>query len=266
MKAAVLALIMAPAIVYSSPCWKDAYGRGVGKVITACRDGQEKNGALCYPLCKPGYYGVGPVCWQPCPGGFRDDGAFCYKPEAYGRGAGYAIWSEGKCNRENSQGCEKWGAMWYPKCRENFHNVACCICSPNCPSGMTDIGISCAKDSYGRGAGEVLTCEKGLEMSGALCYPPCNSGYHGNGPVCWQQCPAGKADCSALCTDTVDACTDQVKSIVAGVTALAVAAAAAIVGQKIDIMELIKSMGGLAGDLAQGICERPKFVEFQNLL
>ena len=44
-------------------CWKQAYGRGVGKVITACPDGKEKDGALCYPICRDGYYGVGPVCW-----------------------------------------------------------------------------------------------------------------------------------------------------------------------------------------------------------
>ena len=115
-------------------CWKQAYGRGVGKAISACPSDKEKDGALCYPYCRDGYYGVGPVCWQDCPSGFRNDGAYCYKPDSYGRGAG----SIHKCD-----GCEKWGALWYPKCRENFHNVACCVCSPDCPEGMTDIGISC---------------------------------------------------------------------------------------------------------------------------
>ena len=99
---------------------------------------------------------------------------------------GYAIWNEDKCKRENPDlGCEKWGAIWYPKCRANFHNVACCICSPDCPPGQTDIGISCAKDSYGRGAGYPLKCKPDQEMSGLLCYPPCKEGYSGNGPVCW---------------------------------------------------------------------------------
>jgi len=114
--AAVLMLLV-PATLASN-CWKDAYGRGVGKVITACRDGQEKNGALCYPNCRAGFYGVGPVCWQYCADGFRDDGAFCYKPDAYGRGVGYALWNEDDCRRDNpTLGCEKWGAIWYPKCR-----------------------------------------------------------------------------------------------------------------------------------------------------
>ena len=49
-------------------CWKDSYGRGVGKPISACdaSKGLEKSGALCYPKCKeatPSYYGIGPVCW-----------------------------------------------------------------------------------------------------------------------------------------------------------------------------------------------------------
>lgn len=30
-------------------CWKDAYGRGAGKVISTCAAGLEKAGALCYP-------------------------------------------------------------------------------------------------------------------------------------------------------------------------------------------------------------------------
>lgn len=44
-------------------CWIDAYGRGVGKPLSACRGGEAKDGLLCYPVCNDGYYGVGPVCW-----------------------------------------------------------------------------------------------------------------------------------------------------------------------------------------------------------
>ena len=246
-----------PLYVAGSPCWKNAFGRGVGKVINSCRKGDEKSGALCYPLCKEGFYGVGPVCWQNCPGEFRDDGAYCYKPSSYGRGAGYPIWDESECNADNSElGCEKSGALWYPKCKANFHNVACCVCSPDCPSGTTDIGISCQKDSYGRGAGTPLICEPGLEMSGALCYPPCKAGYNGYGPVCWQSCrDAGKADCSALCTDTADACTDQVKSIAGSVVSLAVMTAAAITGGDIDVSKGVESLGAVAKDLSNGVCQ-----------
>jgi hypothetical protein len=124
-----------------------------------CPKGYEKSGALCYPECKAGYKGAGPVCWESCPGGFRDDGAFCAKPAPYGRGAGYALWDKGKCEREHGQ-CEQHGLLHYPKCRTGFHPAGCCICSPNCPAGMTDIGVSCAKRSYGRGVGQPLESVK----------------------------------------------------------------------------------------------------------
>ena len=141
---------MIPSNADVETCWLKAEGRGVGKPISTCPADKEKDGALCYPFCRDGYNGVGPVCWQNCPDEFRNDGAFCYKPKSYGRGAG----SIHECDN-----CEKWGALWYPKCRDNFHNVGCCVCSPDCPSGMTDIGISCSKDSYGRTAGTPLTCK-----------------------------------------------------------------------------------------------------------
>lgn len=129
----------------------------------SCNDDEEKDGALCYPKCKAGYTGVGPVCWQNCPSKFRDDGAFCAKPDSYGRGAGYP-WKFGdpidslkpakkRCERAHDQGCEKEGAIYYPKCNRGFKAVGCCVCSPVCENGMTDIGVSCAKGSYGRGAG-----------------------------------------------------------------------------------------------------------------
>jgi len=180
-------------------CWLRSYGRGVGKPISVCKDGLDQNGLLCYPKCQDGFSGAGPVCWQKCQDGFRDDGMFCFKPQPYGRGAGYPIWSEGRCNGDNSQGCEKHLAMWYPKCKPGFHAVGCCVCSPNCMEGQTDIGISCGKKAYGRGVGEPLTCAKGLELSGAICYPPCSNGYKGIGPVCWGSCPAGYNACGALC-------------------------------------------------------------------
>jgi hypothetical protein len=97
------------------------------------------------------------VEWQakiPCPSGFRNDGAYCFKPAPYGRGAGYP-WKFGdglndkgmykRCEKANKQGCEKNGAIVYPKCKPGYFNVGCCTCSPKCPSNMKDIGISCHK-------------------------------------------------------------------------------------------------------------------------
>ena len=68
-RAVAFALLLSGAIASNSTvCWKGSYGRGVGKVIHACRKGYVKSGALCYPPCDddatPKFHGVGPVCWQ----------------------------------------------------------------------------------------------------------------------------------------------------------------------------------------------------------
>ena len=75
---------------------------------------------------------------------------------------------------------------------------------------MTDIGISCAKDSYSRAAGTPLTCEKGLELHGALCYPPCEHGAVGVGPVCWGKCPPSTKECGSLCLGEDEICSEYV--------------------------------------------------------
>jgi hypothetical protein len=190
---------------------KPSYPRGVGVVPTVCGSGQQLDAGLCYPECQSGYSGVGPVCWQRCPSGFRDDGAFCAKPQPYGRGTGYA-WEFGdppfdlgnakrRCERDHGAGrCEQNGLIFYPRCRPGFHSVGCCVCSPNCTGGMTDIGVSCAKKSYGRGVGTVPTrCQGGMEYDAGLCYQPCRSGFNGVGPVCWGRCPPDYADHGATC-------------------------------------------------------------------
>ncbi|EAR97484.1 hypothetical protein TTHERM_00437330 (macronuclear) [Tetrahymena thermophila SB210] len=123
----------------------------------------EQYGAIMYPKCGDGFHNVGCcLCESQCPPGFRDDGLFCAKPSAYGRGAGYP-WKFGdgfnlngatqRCQHDNSQGCESYGLIIYPKCSQGYHNFGCCICSPDCPAGTTDIGVSCTKPVYGRGVG-----------------------------------------------------------------------------------------------------------------
>ena len=133
-------------------CYRQSYGNGAGEPYT-CRDGFDRNGLLCYPKCRDGYAGNGPVCWQVCPADFRDDGAYCGKPGSYGRGGGYVIWQGDQCNKDNPQGCEQSGALWYPKCKPNFHAAGCCVCSPDCPSSMNDIGVSCQKSELWQGCG-----------------------------------------------------------------------------------------------------------------
>lgn len=213
-------------------CYRDSYGRTAGKPLTVCNANEEKNGALCYPKCKSGYGGAGPVCWQSCPSGYKDIGVSCEKPKSYGRGAGYP-WKFGdkafslddarkRCNRDHSQGCEKNGEIIYPKCKTGFHNVGCCVCSPNCIDGMRDDGAFCAKKSYGRGAGTPLKCASGLQQDGALCYPGCKGGFHGVGPVCWQNCPSGKVNCGAGCAESGMTCASQTANMVVSPIILAV--------------------------------------------
>jgi hypothetical protein len=206
-------------------CWRQSYGRGVGIPISGCPKGQEKDAGLCYPTCedigKEGWKGVGPVCWQDCPSGFRDDGAYCFKPEAYGRGVGFP-WKIGdkafslknakiRCERKHGEGqCEKSGAIYYPKCKPDYRAIGCCVCSPRCPSGMTDIGISCQKQSKGRGVGKPMTCKEGQAYDAGLCYKPCKDGYHGVGPVCWQDCPSTQpVNCGAGCANRSSQCAEK---------------------------------------------------------
>jgi pimeloyl-ACP methyl ester carboxylesterase len=128
---------------------------------TDCPPNRDLDAGLCYPKCAAGMKGVGPVCWQGCPSGMTDHGAGCTKPAAYGRGAGYP-WKFGdglnndgmlsRCRKDNPSGCEMDGAIAYPKCRAGYHKVGCCICSPDCPSGMSDSGATCLKNTANRGA------------------------------------------------------------------------------------------------------------------
>lgn len=181
-------------------CYKSSYGRGAGETL-GCAAGLEKNGQLCYTPCRSGFGGAGPVCYSTCPAGLKDIGALCQKPASYGRGAGYALWDKNKCSKDNPQGCEQNGLLFYPKCKAGFHAVGCCVCSPDCPAGMTDTGTDCVKNSYGRGAGSPIQgCGPGQEQNGLLCYPNCKSGFYGSGPVCYQNCPTTQPEaCAAGC-------------------------------------------------------------------
>jgi hypothetical protein len=210
-------------------CYKGSYGRGVGTIPTSCDSAKRNESGLCYPACPSGYGGAGPVCWANCPAGYYDHGAGCTKPAPYGRGGGYA-WHLGdglndggmynRCEHDNGRGgCEKWGAVVYPKCRAGFHTVGCCVCSPDCPSGYTDTGATCTKPTKTRGAGTIPTsCDGNKQNDAGLCYDHCKGGYNGVGPVCWNTCPKGYVDCAAGCATSSSYCAqvtaDQVTSTI----------------------------------------------------
>lgn len=228
-------------------CWRDSYGRGVGK-IPDCGPNQEKSGLLCYSKCNAdsrrdrgaNYKNVAGVCWAGCPSGYRNDGAFCRKTRMeYGRGAGYP-WKFGdglndsgmykRCESDHGRGkCEKNGAIVYPKCDPGYTNVGCCICTlKGGLSGGACRGVaglrtgsalalgSCAKHSFVL-APERGGCSGSRENDAGLCYPNCKRGYSGVGPVCWASCPAHMpVNCGASCAKDKASCgmtlTDQISA------------------------------------------------------
>ena len=264
-------------------CYRQSFGRTAGEFPNAgCKADQELNGALCYPKCKPGYVGNGPACWMPCPAGLKDIGAFCQKPAPYDRGAGYVIWDEKKCSAEHPEGCEKAGAIWYPKCKPNFHGVVT-VCSPDCPTGWADTGTGCTKPTYGRTAGEPMLCRTGLERvadkDGLLCYPPCNKpNYTGIGPVCWQTCPSQySVSCGAGCATTKAECAITTANMVAAPfialislmslgTAGAAASAARAAGESAEGIKLAVKTAQEGQKGAQILAKIKEFLAAKNLL
>jgi hypothetical protein len=166
--------------------------RGVGVPVSTCSSDQDKDGALCYPTCRSGYYGVGPVCYASCPSGWDDQGLVCaahtYAP---GSCAIQCDWSFNcGCPSNKPHNC---ASVCYENCREGYSmpSSACGFCKADgsCPSGTTNVAGVCWKDSYGRGAGEPMSCTSAQEYDSGLCYPACPSGWTGSGPLCWEDCP-----------------------------------------------------------------------------
>ena len=249
-------------------CWRQSYPNSVGKPLSLndCPNGGERKGAdlLCYPKCKDGYYGISFVCWAYTPGAQKnwatDSMITIYKPEPYGRGTGWAGYSDvgGKtaierCEAGNlskgdgespaGQKCEMNGAYAYPKCKAGFHNVGCCICSPDCPKDWTDTGVGCTRPSYTRGAGEILGCQPFYSKGAAdlICYPNCKPNFHIVGPVCWQNCAAGWTECAAGCAKTKGECASVVVDQV--ISPLILAANIATLGLSTPVTGALEGVG-----------------------
>lgn len=203
-------------------CWRRSYGRGVGRVISVCPEGKEQVGLLCYTPCEDGYSRQGTFdCQQECTDDtWRDDGLFCRKPE-YGRGAGYP-WKFGdslndsgmysRCRSTHGQdGCEKWGLIVYPKCKEGYSEFGCCICRPSPIPDCDDEGynggfdLSCAV-YIKPGDPTPLQCKDWEEEDAGLCYDPCEEDFDGVGPVCWQECGDNQVNCGAGCASDSASC------------------------------------------------------------
>jgi hypothetical protein len=190
------------AIKHTPYCYKRHFDNAASSPMI-CKSGyNEDTLGLCYKKCAADERGIATFCYKNCPAGFRDDGLYCGKPPSYTRGAGYVIWDRPICEKENPQGCEQGGAIWYPKCRPNFHGVVT-DCSPDCPKGWEDIGVSCKKPDYARPVIPVSECSPDKERAGLLCYPRCGAGFNAVGPVCWQNCSSTrlKRECGVGCVD-----------------------------------------------------------------
>lgn len=212
-------------------CWKSSYGRGVGTVPGDCTFDQQKQGLLCYPKCRDGYTGFVASCFQNCPEGFTDSGAVCTKGAAYGRGAGYAWQIQdgfnnngmlSRCQAAERRPCEMWGAIAYPTCKTGYNAVGANICSPVCPAGMTDMGVSCAKQSYTRQT-IAPKCAAGQVYDAGLCYAGCKPSYQGVGPVCWGGCPpATPFQCGGGCAKDQTTCAAMTADMVISTINMAV--------------------------------------------
>ena len=113
---------------------KIAYSRGAGKDGLSCKENEEKGFDGCYRKCQDGYSGSGLFCTQDCPPEFKNFAYFCSKPDGYWRGTG---------KKTPCADCEKFGLLYYTKCKEGYHAWGCCNCKRNCPDGMTDLTSMC---------------------------------------------------------------------------------------------------------------------------
>lgn len=262
-------------------CWRQSYGNTAGKPMVCQAGYEESSPGICSQQCQAGERGIATFCYKNCPTGFRDDGLYCGKPQAYTRGAGYVIWDKALCEKQNPQGCEQGGAIWYPKCKANFHGVVT-DCSPDCPAGWEDIGVSCKKPSRFRDTKPLTVCAPGMEKGPAdlICYPKCKTDFEPRGPVCWQKCPSQQPfDCGAGCATGQGECTDAVFSMVAApikaalqIAAIAVSAggsAAAEEAANADKLakagETIENLQKLV-DAAEAIKDLVQNQSFQELL
>ena len=162
---------------------QDDYWRPVGALPTACGDGNEYVGGLCYPECIDGYEGFVTMCLEYCAPGFTDTGLYCHK--------------DGSIIDADTSACP-----WYDICSQ-FQE--CSVC----PAGYQNDGCTCRIDpidypkaTYDRGAGWIPTaCEGDLQYIAGLCYEPCAEGYTAESLlVCSKPCPEGYHDDGLTCS------------------------------------------------------------------
>lgn len=112
----------------------------------ACENG---GAGISYPKCAPGWWGVGPLCWENCRAGYGDlPGFVCSR-------SGIDIARE-RCAKDNPQGCEQIGLIFYPKCKAGYATAGL-VCTQECPSTTTNIGLLCQKKLLARSGPQVAS-------------------------------------------------------------------------------------------------------------
>jgi hypothetical protein len=117
------------------------------------------------------------VCWGQCESGMTDIGVSCQKNGFINRSAHPKPMV---CSTELEQDA----GLCYDKCKDGYKGVGP-VCWQRCPGSMKDAGVSCTKDSKGRGVGKPMTCGGDFpEQIGALCYANCPEDKTTEGLLC----------------------------------------------------------------------------------
>lgn len=146
-------------------CWKNTYGRGVGKIPSGCSGDYKQHGLLCYKNCPNGYRTVtghvDPYCYRTCRRGYHDHGLTCYKhffdwyfkTDKIGRIRGMSCGSgmendAGLCYKRCSSGTHGVGPVCWGKCKGDKPvngGAICCKDRNTCTKKIIDLTTSVLK-------------------------------------------------------------------------------------------------------------------------
>jgi len=212
-------------------CWKDSYGRGVGRVPSHCPSHKETiaGGIICYDKCHnfgSNWYRFGYDCHQRCNHGWSDHGLLCHKSN-WGRGVGQARceWQEwwaaadlgesGSVHQPTHQrkllgGVVKAVVQAVRKTKLVCGGSLCSrigkqdclgLCYPPCPSsnpvwiGCNLCGASCS--SYAGGIAP--SCMKGVKISPGMEWATCPPGWDYDAGLCYKPCKRGFTGVGPVC-------------------------------------------------------------------
>jgi len=212
-------------------CWKDSYGRGVGRVPSHCPSHKETiaGGIICYDKCHnfgSNWYRFGYDCHQRCNHGWNDHGLLCHKSN-WGRGVGQARceWQEwwaaadlgesGSVHQPTHQrkllgGVVKAVVQAVRKTKLVCGGSLCSrvgkqdclgLCYPPCPSsnpvwiGCNLCGASCS--SYAGGIAP--SCMKGVKISPGMEWATCPPGWDYDAGLCYKPCKRGFTGVGPVC-------------------------------------------------------------------